>query len=233
MIKKTENSKIKMVMQLVVAVIIMPLLPMLVSWRWNWWEAWVMAIIAFFGFFISRLLASHKHPGILAERSNSFNRNDAKAWDKTLAPFMAFGGIFIMLISGLEERFNWTPEPFSLKIKIIAIVVLIFAYLFTSWALIENAYFSGVVRIQTDRGHVVCSSGPYHFVRHPGYLGAMLSYCAMPFLLDSSWSLIPVCLLLVITVTRTKLEDQTLHAELPGYSEYASIVKYRLFPGIW
>lgn len=231
--KKNESSKIKMLMQLVVAVIIMPLLPILIAWRWNWWEAWLLAIVIIFGFSISRLLASRKHPGILAERSNSFSRKDAKPWDKTLAPIMAFGGLFILLISGLEERFNWSPEPYSVPVKIVAIAVLVSAYVFSSWAMIENAYFSGIVRIQADRGHAVCSSGPYRIVRHPGYIGATLSYLAMPFLLDSVWSLIPFILLLVVTIIRTKLEDQTLQSELPGYRDYAAKVKYRLFPGIW
>jgi protein-S-isoprenylcysteine O-methyltransferase Ste14 len=230
---KTESSKIKMLMQLVVAVIIMPLLPILIARRWRWWEAWVLALIIFLGFSISRLLASRKHPGILAERSNSFSRKDAKPWDKYLAPIMAFGGFFFLIISGLEERFNWSPEPYSVPVKIVAIAVLVSAYVFSSWAMIENAYFSGIVRIQTDRGHTVCSSGPYRFVRHPGYIGATWSYLAMPFLLDSKWSLIPFILLLVVTIVRTKFEDQTLQAELPGYREYASKVKYRLFPGIW
>lgn len=231
--KKTDSSKIKMLIQLIFVVIIMPLLPILVAWRWRWWEAWVLALTISLGFILSRLLASRKHPGILVERSNSFNRNDAEPWDKYLAPFMAFGGLFILLISGLEERFNWSPEPYSLPLKIVSIAVLVSAYIFSSWAMIENAYFSGIVRIQNDRGHAVCSSGPYRFVRHPGYIGAILSYLAMPFLLDSNWSVLPFCLLLVITIVRTKLEDQTLQAELPGYREYASKVKYRLFPGIW
>lgn len=231
MSKKTIS--IKVIFQLVIVVIILPLLPILISWRWNWWEAWVFALILFLGFILSRLLAARKHPGIIAERTNSFQGEGAKSWDKFLAPVMALGGIVVPLLVGLDERFNWSPQPFSLPIKITAIAVMVLAYVFSSWAMIENAYFSGIVRLQTDRGHTVCSSGPYRWVRHPGYVGAVWSYLAMPFLLDSIWALIPVGVLLVVTIIRTKLEDQTLQAELPGYSDYAAKVKYRLFPGIW
>lgn len=230
------NKKIfsvKIITQLVIVVILLPVLPMLIAWRWNWWEAWVLAIIFSLGFILSRLLAKRKHPGILAERSNSLNHKDAKPWDKTLAPLMAFGGFFILLIAGLEERFDWTPEPFSLTIKIIAIIVLILAYIFASWALIENAYMSGIVRLQKDRGHVVCDSGPYQIVRHPGYAGSFCTYLIIPLILDSIWAFIVVAVLLLVTITRTYLEDRTLQEELPGYREYASRVKYRLFPGIW
>ncbi|MBA4385143.1 MAG: isoprenylcysteine carboxyl methyltransferase [Anaerolinea sp.] len=231
--KKTTLLNGKTIFQLILVVIIFPLLPILITWQWNWWEAWVFAIILFLGFIFSRILAARKNPGIIAERANSLQNEGAKSWDKLLAPMMALGGVIVPLIAGLDKRFDWSAEPYTLPIKIAAIVVMLLAYIFSSCAMIENAYFSGIVRIQTDRGQTVCSSGPYHWVRHPGYVGAIWSYLAMPFLLDSKWALIAVAALFVITLIRTKLEDQTLRTELPGYSEYAAKVKYRLFPGVW
>lgn len=231
--KKPKKSPAAIIIQLLIVVVILPLLPMLISWRWDWWEAWVFALILFLGFILSRALAARKHPDILAERADSIDKEDAKPWDKVLAPAMALGGLFIPLLAGLDERFHWSPEPFSLPVKLIAIIVLVLAYIFSSWAMIENAYFSGVVRLQTDRGHTVCTTGPYRWVRHPGYVGSFWSYLAMPLILDSAWGFIPVALLLVVTIVRTRLEDRTLQEELPGYHEYAERVKYRLFPGIW
>lgn len=230
---KTKTFSIKVIFQLFIVVIILPLLPILIAWRWNWWEAWVYALTLFFGFVVSRILAARKHPGIIAERAQSMDREDAKPWDKILAPILVTGGLFVPLIAGLEERFNWSPEPFPLAVKITAILVMILAYAFSSWALIENAYFSGTVRLQTDRGHSVCESGPYRYMRHPGYAGGFWSYLMMPLVLDSSWSFIPVVLLSIIMIIRTSLEDRTLQEELPGYREYAARVRYRLFPGIW
>lgn len=231
--KKTTLLNGKTIFQLILVVVLFPLLPILITWQWNWWEAWVYAIILFLGFILSRLLASKKNPGIIAERANSLQNVDAKAWDKFLAPIMALGGLLVPLVAGLDKRFDWSADPFTLPIKIVSIIVMVLAYVFSAWAMIENAYFSGTVRIQTERGHTVCNSGPYRYVRHPGYVGAVWSYIAMPFLLDSKWALIPVGVLLVVSVIRTKLEDQTLQAELPGYREYAEKVKFKLFPGIW
>lgn len=230
---KTKTFSLKIILQLVIVVIILPLLPMLISNRWNWWEAWIYALTLFLGFVISRVLASRKHPGIIEERARSMGREDAKPWDKVLAPLLAFGGIFVPLIAGLEERFNWTPEPFPMAIKAIAILVMVLAYAFSAWAMIENAYFSGIVRLQTDRGHTVCDSGPYRWIRHPGYAGGFLSYLVMPLVLDSLWSYIPVVMLSVIMIIRTTLEDRTLQTELTGYADYAGRVKYKLLPGIW
>lgn len=230
---KKKTFSIKVILQLVIVVVILPLLPILITWRWNWWEAWIYALTLFFGFAISRILAARKHPGIIAERAGSMSRKDAKPWDRVLAPTLAFGSILVPLISGLEERFQWTPDPLPVAIKIAAIVIMIMAYIFSSWAFVENAFFSGIVRLQTERGHTVCDSGPYKLIRHPGYAGGFWSYIMMPLILDSYWSFIPVVLLSIIMIIRTKLEDQMLQQELSGYSEYALKVKYRLFPGIW
>ena len=90
-----------------------------------------------------------------------------------------------------------------------------------------------MVRIQTDRGHVVCDSGPYRIVRHPGYAGNLMAMPGIVLALDSAWTLVPAGLALVVAVIRTALEDQTLQKELPGYPEYTSRVRYRLFPGIY
>ncbi len=230
---KNKSITLKTILQLVIVVIILPLLPILIAWRWNWWEAWVYALILFLGFVVSRLLARRKHPDIIAERAGSLDREDTKPWDKVLAPILIFGGLFTPLIAGLEERFNWTPEPFPLAVKLIAIGIMIIGYAFSSWALIENAYFSGVVRLQADRGHTVCDTGPYRLIRHPGYAGGFWSYLVMPFVLDTTWAFIPVILLSIVLIIRTALEDRTLQQELPGYAEYAQRVKYRLFSGIW
>jgi protein-S-isoprenylcysteine O-methyltransferase Ste14 len=90
-----------------------------------------------------------------------------------------------------------------------------------------------VVRIQTDRGHVVCDSGPYRFVRHPGYAGNVLALLGIVLALGSTWTLIPAMAATIIAVIRTALEDQTLQSELPGYGDYAQRVRHRLIPYVY
>jgi len=99
--------------------------------------------------------------------------------------------------------------------------------------MITNVYFSTVVRIQSDRGHTVCRSGPYRFVRHPGYAGAILQSLGIPFLLGTFWALIPGLIAAALMVIRTALEDRLLQAELPGYLDFVRDVRYRLMPGVW
>ena len=106
-------------------------------------------------------------------------------------------------------------------------------YVLGAYALTENRFFSGVVRIQTDRDHHVVSSGPYRWIRHPGYAGALLSYLATPLFLDSPWAFLPTVFITIVLVIRTALEDRVLRAELEGYCAYAQRVRYRLLPGVW
>lgn len=230
-----EKSKIftlRAVVQMVFFIIVVPLLPLLISWRWDWWEAWVYAAIGILGFIISRALAARRNPDLLRERAKFLQHEDAESWDRVLSPLVGLGGGLIPLVVGLDELFGWSPA-YSLPAKIISLVGLLFGYFLGAYALIENAYFSGMVRIQKDRNQRVISSGPYAWVRHPGYTGALVFYILSPVFLDSVWAFIPVIILIVVTIIRTSLEDKTLQEKLDGYRQYSERVRYRLIPGIW
>jgi protein-S-isoprenylcysteine O-methyltransferase Ste14 len=213
-------------------VVVVPMLPLLITWRWAWWEAWTYFLICVGGFAVSRLLAARHHPDLLHERARFLDQPEAKPWDKLLAPLVGLGGGLIPLVVGLDALFGWSA-PFGMAVKIVALVAILAGYALASYALIENRFFSGMVRIQSERGHEVVSGGPYGWMRHPGYAGSLLAYLATPLLLDSRWAFVPALLLIAVLVIRTRLEDKTLQAELPGYREYAQRVRYRLLPGVW
>ena len=213
-------------------IISMPFLPLLISWQWDWWEAWVYAIIFILGFAVSRLLAARRHPDLIAERAHYMHQADAKAWDKKLSPLVGLGSGFIPLVAGLDALFSWSAS-FDMAAKMAALIIILAGFALGSYALIENRFFSGMVRIQVERGHRVVSGGPYRLVRHPGYAGSLLVYLASPIWLDSGWAFLPAILITILLFIRTNLEDRTLQDELDGYREYASQTRYRLLPGIW
>jgi protein-S-isoprenylcysteine O-methyltransferase Ste14 len=204
----------------------------LISWRWDWWEAWVYVIISVLGFVVSRLLVSRRHPDLIAERARYMQHENAKYWDKKLAPLMGLFGILVLLVIGLDARLDWSPN-FSLLVKIISLVIILGGNALTFFALIENRFFSSMVRLQTDRGQQVVSSGPYRWIRHPGYAGALLTYLVMPLFLNSALAFLPTLFTIGLYIIRTDLEDKFLQAELEGYRDYAKRVRYRLLPGIW
>ena len=218
---------------LVVVYLFIPLVLLVCGGDFGWWQAWGYSLLIVAAGLGGHIWAERRHPGLLAERQNMEKVQSAKAWDKVLAPLMALSVSFpLVIVAGLDHRFGWSPV-FPLWLIVLGFLLISLGYAFAAWALIENRFFSSVVRIQVDRGHVVCDSGPYRIVRHPGYAGNMLALPGMVLALSSMWTLVPAAVALIIAVIRTVLEDQTLQDELPGYRDYARRVRYRLIPGIY
>jgi len=219
--------------RIVVVYLLIPLILFICGGDLGWWQAWLYSMLILAAGIGGRMWAERRHPGLTAERQNMEKVQSAKAWDKVLAPLMALSMSFpLVIVAGLDHRFGWSPL-FPLWLIVLGFLLISLGYAFAAWALIENRFFSSVVRIQVDRGHVVCDSGPYRIVRHPGYAGNMLALPGMVLALSSTWTLIPAAVALIIAVIRTVLEDQTLQDELPGYRDYARRVRYRLIPGIF
>jgi len=231
----TEQNKPviwRAILQMVILVLLVPFIPLIVSGQWDWWQAWAYTVSSILAFIISRLIVARKHPDLIAERARFMQAKDTKPWDKVLAPLLGLGSVLILVVAGLDKYYAWSPAS-NLTVSLVALIGIVLGYGFSSWALIENQFFAGTVRIQTERGHHVVSTGPYRIMRHPGYAGGLLGYVCIPLLLVSVWSWIPAILLMIVMVVRTALEDKTLQAELPGYKEYAQKTRYRLIPGIW
>lgn len=232
--KKTEKRIPPIKWGLMIAVyLFIPALLWLCAGSLRWWQGWAFTFLIFFSGIGGRVLAERQHPGLMAERLDAASREDVKPWDRVLSPLMSLSVSFpLVIVAGLDHRFGWS-QSFPVWLNIIGLVLILFGYALAVWALVENKFFSGVVRIQTDRGHTVCDTGPYGFVRHPGYAGNILPLPGIVLALNSLWTIVPAVVALVITVLRTRLEDLTLRAELPGYQKYSERVRYRLFPGVW
>ena len=219
--------------RLIITYLLIPLVLLVCGWDLGWWQAWVFSLLIFTAGIGGRIWAELRHPGLTAERQSGESIQGAKAWDKVLAPLMAISLSFPLVITaGLDHRYGWSPA-FPLWLNIIGFILIAVGYAFGVWAFIENRFFSSVVRIQTDRGHVVCDTGPYRIMRHPGYAGNILPLLGIVLALSSVWTVIPAVVALIIAIVRTALEDRTLQEELPGYREYAQRVRYRLLPGIY
>ena len=227
-----KTFTLRVVVQMMLLVFAAPLIPMIMSGQWRWWQAWAYAIASALAFIVSRVIAGRRHPDLIAERARFMQAKDTKPWDKVLAPLLGIGSILVLAVIGLDRFYGWSTA-FSTAANVVGLIGVLVGYAFSSWALIENRFFSGTVRIQTERGHHVISTGPYRIVRHPGYAGGLFGYVFIPILLDSLWAFIPTALLCIIMIVRTALEDKTLQEELPGYQEFTQKTKYRLFPGVW
>jgi protein-S-isoprenylcysteine O-methyltransferase Ste14 len=142
------------------------------------------------------------------------------------------GPAALILLSGFDRRYHWSP-PLPAWIEVAGLVLGAAGGMFTNTAVAANRFFSALVRIQHDRGHHVIDTGPYRFVRHPGYAGSIVYMFGMAVALGSRAAVAATAVIVLVLVVRTALEDRTLRAELEGYADYARRVRFRLVPGVW
>jgi protein-S-isoprenylcysteine O-methyltransferase Ste14 len=196
----------------------------------DWWPAWASIAVTLAWIIATAIVIFHINPDLLAERLGP--RKGAKPWDTAIMSILGLTELVRYILAGLDQRYGWTGG-FPLAAQIAALILCVLGYALFVWATASNAFFSQIVRIQSERGHTVVAGGPYHYVRHPAYFGAILYELAVPVLLASWWALIASGLNAILLILRTALEDRTLQAELTGYVDYARQVRYRLLPGIW
>jgi protein-S-isoprenylcysteine O-methyltransferase Ste14 len=218
---------------IVAAYLVVPLTLLVVGRDPVWWQAWALSLLAVVAGVGGRAWAERRHPGLQADRMRFGRGQEVEPWDRVLAPLMALSLLYLpVIVGGLDHRHGWTT-PFQLWANVVGLLLCALGYGYAVWALVENRFFTSLVRIQTERGHEVCDGGPYRFVRHPGYAGNLLAVLGIPLVLDSLWTFVAAGVALVISLVRTALEDRTLLEKLPGYREYARRVPHRLFPGLW
>jgi protein-S-isoprenylcysteine O-methyltransferase Ste14 len=198
--------------------------------RLNYWQGWLFCGITLILLVITSVKFVDRKD-LMRERFKS--GPGVKWWDRI---FFIFHIIFVIALFDISVydggRFHWSPQ-LPVVVYIVAYIIFLASYSFILWSMLTNNFFSRNVRIQSDRGQYVVQDGPYSFVRHPGYLGMILVFLSMPIVFGSLWGLIPACLDVIAFIIRTYLEDKMLQKELPGYSDYAKKVPYRLMRGIW
>ncbi len=197
-----------------------------------WPEAWIYLFLWLAGGLTSGLSLAKTHPEILKERMRPPLQQEQKRWDRPVI-LAIFGGFFLLyVVAGIDaKRFAWSDVPVPLKA--LGAGALLFAIYVFHIVMRENAYASAVVKVDTERGHKVISTGPYAWVRHPMYGGAIFFFLGTALLLGS-WAAFAIGLLLIAVIAfRALREEQMLETELPGYADYARRVKYRFVPGIW
>ena len=197
----------------------------------HWPAAWVfLAISAILGPACGVWLAK-TDPALLAERLRpTFQAGQPAADKKFMLVFVLVALIWLVAI-GLDRRAQ--ASNVSLPLQVLGLAMYLASTAFIMWVFRENSFAAPVVKVQSGRDHHVVSTGPYAFVRHPMYSGIMLFFFGVPLLLGSWWGVAIAPLFFVLFAVRTRIEERTLLADLPGYADYAARVRYRLLPGLW
>jgi protein-S-isoprenylcysteine O-methyltransferase Ste14 len=198
----------------------------------HWPAAWVLlAELGILGF-ASGLWLAWTDPDLLRERMSPFVQRDQEASDRTLMKIISIAFVVWLVFMPLDAcRFGWSHVP--LWVRWIGAIAIAVSLAIVHWTVLENRYAVVVVRVQRERGQHVITTGPYRFVRHPMYAGAILLFVGTPLLLGSWYGLIGAAIIMALFCVRITIEERTLRAELEGYTEYAAGVPYRLIPGVW
>lgn len=230
-IPQPRGEVVRGLIALVVTLIIMAVLLFGAAGTFDWPHGW-----AFMAAFVVLVLVSmavlwRLNPEIYAARAHA-TRPNTKGWDRVLMPFLLIAFAAILPVAGLDDgRFHWAPAAGVWVL--LGYLLMILGFAGVAWAEVVNRHFEPSVRIQSDRGHTVISTGPYAYVRHPGYVAGSLLAIGMAWALGSWWALLPALIVVALMLVRTSLEDETLQRELPGYAAFTRKTRYRWVPGVW
>jgi len=223
----TARGVVRRMLQVAAQYVVLAATMFVASGRPSWVWAWAVLGV---GLAILAVNAAILPAELIAERGRP--RENVKRWDKVLAAVIHIPFLGVPIVAGLDQRFGWSAEM-APALHLGGLAGIALGQGLFSWAMASNRFFSTLVRIQADRGHTVATGGPYRYVRHPGYVGMVVSLLGTTLALGSAWAILPAGLAACLLVVRTALEDRTLQEELPGYRDYARLVRHRLLPGIW
>jgi protein-S-isoprenylcysteine O-methyltransferase Ste14 len=170
-------------------------------------------------------------PALLAERMRPMMQKHQPAADKKFMLVFGAAALAWFVAIGLDRR--WHVSDMSFALQALGLAMLLLSAGWTMWVMRENSFAAPVIKLQAERGHRVISTGPYAWVRHPMYSGAVLYFAGVALLLGSWWGVAMAPLFAVLFAVRAGIEERALVAGLPNYADYAARVRYRLVPGLW
>jgi protein-S-isoprenylcysteine O-methyltransferase Ste14 len=196
----------------------------------SWTRGWVQVGLWIVTGATNLVILLWTNPDVIAARMK--RQQTFAKFEKVMLPLFVSAVLAIPVVAGLDAaRYAWTLLPLWAMWP--GVIVHVAGDAFMLWAMIVNPYLEGEVRIQTERGHRVITTGPYAIVRHPMYVGLILLLAGIPLLLGSSWVLLPVGVVVLLLVIRMVFEERLLRKELPGYEAFMLRTPHRLIPGVW
>lgn len=163
---------------------------------------------------------------------------DAKAHessDRHSFHAILIGGFVCQIISVLE--WAYVPTQLSRSVVTLAtafgVLITIVGLWVRIWAIrVLGALFTATVQI-SDR-HSLVTTGPYAWVRHPGYLGAYLTFVGAGLVLCAPiGTIVSAALMFLAYRLRIITEEEALTSEFgQAYNDYSLKTK-RLIPLIW
>jgi protein-S-isoprenylcysteine O-methyltransferase Ste14 len=195
----------------------------------HFWQGWLFCL----SFWLSSIaigiyLIKYNRP--LLERRMRFGPwEESRPVEKVVISLIFLMFVALMIVPALDHRFAGSRVPGA--VVVIANILIVATFGFFIVVLNANPFAASTITVEA--GQRVISTGPYAYVRHPMYSGALLLILAMPIALGSWWALLVPAVSTPLLIVRILDEERALGAELAGYKDYLVAVPYRLIPRVW
>ncbi len=223
---------IRAVAQTVVSLALMAVVLFLAADDWGWKQGWAyLGEIGTLSLAITLGLAK-TDPDLLRQRLSSPMAKGQKPADLALGIALCILFVAWFALMGVDaQRFMWTTVPVWAQVIGAVLVGLCMGLCWETFS--ANRFAVAQVRVQTERSQTVITTGPYRYIRHPMYAGAVLFFIGTPLILQSLWGLAGSAALILCLALRTLGEERVLRVDLAGYADYMKATPWRIVPGVW
>jgi protein-S-isoprenylcysteine O-methyltransferase Ste14 len=195
----------------------------------RYWQGWTFILVFTICTNAIGLYLARTDPALLERRLKIGPGAETRAAQKAIISLAFLSFVALFVISALDYRLGWSKMPAS--VSIVGDILVVLGLVIDLRVFRENSY--GASTVEIAEGQTVISTGPYALVRHPMYVGVLITVLGMPLALGSYWGLVFMFVNVPILVLRIRDEEAMLQQELDGYVDYMRHVRYRLLPGLW
>jgi protein-S-isoprenylcysteine O-methyltransferase Ste14 len=195
----------------------------------EFWPAWIYGFVFVAGTAAMSIYFLIYDPELIRRRMHVGPGAETEPAQKIIMNLVLAGFLMLIIIPGLDYRWQWSNVPAWLILVSNDIVALSFVVFF--FVMKQNSYAASTITVEP--GQPVVSTGLYGIVRHPMYSGALLLLIFTPLALGSYWGLLVAALMLPALIWRLLDEERYLKLHLPGYTDYCRRLRYRLIPHLW
>jgi protein-S-isoprenylcysteine O-methyltransferase Ste14 len=199
------------------------------AWTLDYWQAWIFLAVYSPSALAVTLYVMKNDPKLLERRINAGPGSEKQRTQKVPHFLVSKALIPAVVVPAIDHRCAWSAVPpygVAAGDVLVALGFLIVFFVFKA-----NTFASAIIEVGT--GQKVISSGPYALVRHPMYIGWLVTFSGAPLALGSWWGLFGIIPITLVIVWRLLDEETFLAKNLPGYAEYRNRLRYRLVPFLW
>lgn len=196
---------------------------------WHYGQGWLfLGVFSAVTTAFTVYLAIYDKP-LLARRMQAGPWHEHERAQRVIVSLIILAFFAFIVLPVLDYRLGLSRVP--PWVSVVGDAIIVAAYVAIFWVVKANSWAAANVRVEA--GQTVIDTGPYAYVRHPMYAGAVWLFVGMPLALGSWWTVMLIVPVMFVLRWRMADEERVLSRELAGYTEYMRRVRYRIVPTLW